>query len=733
MSLAGGFDPLSQMRSMLGARPWDSIVDFATHPSFCGKRLYPRQLTLLKLIYLETENMTAYDLDVIEQWRLGFKSRVDTFGVQPDIWDRVEYLKSHGYHHFPHILSVMGRRASKGITGGILGAERLANMYALNNWQDYFGLDPGMTGELMVIATSQAQAAKRQFADIRRTVENCEYLKRAIVGNKYTEFYIQTPNDLLQIDEMKSQGVALDREYATIYATASSSVSTSQRGGSSFFNAYDEMAHMLMGTGSTKSGEEIYAAYQPSLDQFGIERMTYVASSPYTKIGMFFELYKQGSVTMDVYNEREGQMETRTVTEADLGVDVEEELDAISAEPEMLIAQMPSWALYEDWNKSTTIPMMPSGSRTFRKFKRPVQFSPQGDKPENKAMARMRQRNPEKFKVERGGQFASVIDAYLDEAMVDRMFEPLPWREPLREQDSGSFVYAYRAHGDPGRTNANFAFSIAHTEMAPCDACGYHGPLTQYTLGKANEHIKCPAIHDGGGGHIWPHVIIDKLKVWRPQDFPDGTIDYVQVSTEIDAYCKAWLSLKKLSFDQWNSAHFLSSLKRKYGNRMRIVQQTFTQAENDDRNEKFKSALNLGWVSSYRDTFFDEGQSLLETELKFLQEKNGKIIKQEFGPCTTKDLADCVQVVTVDLLHEALDRHAKLNEATAVYGSANPAALKSGRAFEQMAATGLMPEQQSARVMERAQQNRSRLQEMRDNSQRNRRVGGPMRTRGRTL
>ena len=70
------FDPISSFRAgMRKGPPWQSIVDFATHPSFCGLRLYPRQMTLLKLIYLETEQMTQYDFDVIEGWRTGFKNR----------------------------------------------------------------------------------------------------------------------------------------------------------------------------------------------------------------------------------------------------------------------------------------------------------------------------------------------------------------------------------------------------------------------------------------------------------------------------------------------------------------------------------------------------------------------------------------------------------------------------------------------------------------------------------
>jgi hypothetical protein len=50
------------------------------------------------------------------------------------------------------------------------------------------------------------------------------------------------------------------------------------------------------------------------------------------------------------------------------------------------------------------------------------------------------------------------------------------------------------------------------------------------------------------------------------------------------------------------------------------------------------------------------GKSLLELECKFLSEKHGKVVKQEAGPVTTKDLFDCVATVTVRLLKDSLDR-----------------------------------------------------------------------------
>jgi hypothetical protein len=643
---------------MRGGPPWDSIVDFATHQSFCGKRLYPRQMTLLKLIYLETETMTEYDRDVIGGWAEGFKDYNHPAGVQPDIWDRVNYLKANGFTHFPHVQMVMGRRASKGILGGILGAERIAYLYSLGDWQQHFNQVPGQVAEVAVVATSLGQAVTRQFRDIRNTVLNCNYLKQHVVADKQTEFYVRTPGDEETIAENKLAGISTEREIATIYCKASSAVSSSGRGGTGMFNAYDEMAHMIAGTGSTKTGEEIYDAFQPSLDQFGPAALTYVASSPFSKIGKFYDLYQQGRVTMDEYNRREGKLKTSTFIEEAAAQDIDVDPDEISAavaEPTFLIVQLPSWEPYRDWERSRDILIRPGRTRHFPRWNSPVQFEPKEDgSPDEKVQFRRKQRNPDKFKVERGAQFATVQDAYLNEIMVDRMFAAPEWRTPLTQQHQGKLSIAYRAHADPSRTNANFGFCIAHVENAPPD-----------------EH-----------GIVWPHVIIDVLKVWKPEHFPHHTIDYVQVGEELDEYLTRFPSMVKMSYDQFNSAGFISHQKRAFPN-IRVLEKTFTVKENQDRFEKFKSALNLGWVHSYKDDFAEDSQSLLELELKFLQEKNGRIDRQQIGPVQTKDLADAVMVVTVELLHESLDRWWKAINRTSV-GSTSVDGLRNGREQERL-------------------------------------------------
>lgn len=644
--LTEGFDPFSQMKQALVTEaPWETITDFATHKSFAGLNLYPRQKTLLKLIFLETENLTNYDVDVISRWAEGFKDPTSPEGVQPDIWERVDYLKRNGYRRFPHIQFVMGRRASKGVIGGVLGAEQLAYFYSLDDWQDHYGLPAGKEGYLNCLATTQTQAKRFQFADIRSTVEGCAYLQPAISTSREEGLTLRTPSDLRLISQMNQDGIPIEREIASLRVIPMSSNSASGRGATAFGNIYDEMAHMISGTGSVKTSEEIYEAYQPSLDQFGRDSLTMVPSSPWTQIGKFYELYKSGCVTLDEYN-RKHDLQLPILNDEERDLNAEDGLKEVVSDPEMLVVQLPSWALYQDWEHSPDL----GGPE----FKRAIQYSPKGDEPENLRMARLKARNPEKFKVEREAQFATVIDSYLNPAKVDEMFQPFWGGRTLESQIKGRMDRTYRIHIDPATTNANFSLAIGHLEDSP----------------EPDEH-----------GEYWPHVIIDYLHVWKAKDFPDHTIDYTKVYKDLVDVLKRFPTTAKFTSDAWNSAAFLAMLRQEFGNRIKFEEASFSDKGNRERAEYFKSAINLGWIHAFHDDLYEgtEG-SLLELELKFLSEKGNKVVKQEFGPVQTKDLADSVMEVTVDLLRDHLDNWEKaLFGISPAYGSTDVRAVRNGR------------------------------------------------------
>jgi hypothetical protein len=599
-------------QSLTKKTPWDSVIDFATHPSFCNQLLYPKQQTLLRLIFLETEQMTQYDIDVINQWRMGFIRGRDVFGVQPDIWDRIAYLKARGYRRFPRIQAVLGRRASKGFIGAILGAELIGYLVSLDNPQHHFNIREGKDCFLNVGATSQTQAQRHQYADIRDVVEGCQWLKPWIAETKDHQMRIRTPADLRRIAEMKATGVPIEHTIASLWVVALSASSVAGRGATSYANFFDEFAFHIQGTDSTKSSENIYEDWQPSLGQFKQEALTYVPSSPFTKTGKFFEIYQTGRVLMESYKDDAGLSDEAKAELSALHIKRDMDKVELIADPGQLVFQGASWVLYEDFDRGPELVG--------------VHFpgAPENDLTDEEQMRR-KLHNPDKFKVEREGQFAEVLGQYLDPDKVNAMFDPVEWHDPpqLGPADFGRFDRVYRIHVDPSKSGANFALAIAHTELAPPDAFGER----------------------------WPHVILDRLHVWKASDFPVNEetgkreVDYTRIEREIDQILYTFPSTSKFSSDQWNSVGFLQRLRKKYAPGIRVIEETATEKSNYERAEKFKSALTLGWVHAFRDGLAtpDQGSdSLLEVECKFLSEKNGKVYKQEFGPVTTKDLYDAV-------------------------------------------------------------------------------------------
>lgn len=70
-----------------------------------------------------------------------------------------------------------------------------------------------------------------------------------------------------------------------------------------------------------------------------------------------------------------------------------------------------------------------------------------------------------------------------------------------------------------------------------------------------------------------------------------------------------------------------------------------TADHNWERAENFKVGLNQNWIHAPE-------YDLAELELRYLQLKNGKVVKQETGPVQTKDIADCLMEVAWTILGE---------------------------------------------------------------------------------
>jgi hypothetical protein len=276
-----------------------------------------------------------------------------------------------------------------------------------------------------------------------------------------------------------------------------------------------------------------------------------------------------------------------------------------AAHRDVLVAQLPSWALYEGWDQATLLPMWPGGP-CFAAKTQPIIS-------EEKARALI-ELDPETGRVEYLAQFASGVHAYLPNSIVDRIFSPWNGRQ-LEIAAAGTMAHAYVAHGDASKVGDNYAFAIAHLET-----------------------------HDDV-----PHVVFDVLTHWDPADFPGHIIDYAHIENEIFGYLQRF-AVRDLTFDQYGSAQTIQNLQHRVSQHhgyapARIYERTATAPSNWKDAETFKRAALLDLVHA---PFYEQA----DQELRHLQVKNHRVAAPTTGPVKSDDLADVMFACVAKLIGE---------------------------------------------------------------------------------
>lgn len=283
--------------------------------------------------------------------------------------------------------------------------------------------------------------------------------------------------------------------------------------------------------------------------------------------------------------------------------------------PSLVVLQLPSWVPYEQWEQATSIPMWPDGP-TF-----PAHDGPVIDRAG--LLERYRELDPVAFDVEYGAQFAASVNAYLNPRILGRLVEPYRGQQVVVHH-AGINAHAYVAHGDPARVGDNFGFAIGHREV---DEDGI------------------------------PHVFIDDGFAWHPADFPDHTINYIAIESQIQQILIDY-PMSTLTFDQYASAGTIDHLRAfvaaphsRVRRRTDIFERTATAPFNWKAAEVFKMAAMLGLV--HIPTELAEALS----ELEYLQVTGQRVDHPTHGPVRHKDIADAVINVTYTLIgdgHDAL-------------------------------------------------------------------------------
>lgn len=608
--------PALATRGRLATGPTDAFGPATLHQLFMGievpdpitfcigtrwlnrPNLYPRQATLLKIIFLRDDLFTQFDLDVIEEWEAEYERTGDS-GIVPNIRWRITWLKAKGYKWFREVLLVMGRRGGKGHVTALAMAYVLWHYMAKGDPQGFYGVDRDKKLSALVFAGKRDQAKATVFADLANVIIGSNCFASFINKPHAESLTIYAPHDFVRMKRLRERGVFTDRDMATFEILPKESTTMAGRGPTSFMQAFDEQAHVVVTQAQRDGATEVYQAAKPSLDQFGRDAFVVAPSSPWQRIGQFYENY------------------ARAILEDDTGHPVN---------PDFLMIQLASWAIYEDWERAQQIAIFPAAftgdlgeyteleyQLTFQPLRGAIQVF-------DEQLEREEAANPETFAVERRAKFATALDAYLNEKKVLEIFAPWEDRLPqfgppaLKMESQGMLIISYKGHADPSKVNDKFGIAVAHAE-----------PDKEGRL----------------------HCVFDLIHHFDPADFPDHIIDYEVVDDWLWDHVINPFKPDEFTFDQYNSTSSIQKLQKKVRaarlpKQVQIFERTTTRPYDWTAKENSKAAINLGLVHA---PYYERA----ELELRFLQLINGRVDHPSAGPVQSKDIADammeCIHVL----------------------------------------------------------------------------------------
>ena len=400
------------------------IIEFVISKRFLNRPgLYPRQATLLKLIFLAVDLFTDFDMRVLAGWGAGQVGGLEhdrQYGLVSDILERIEINRAAGRSWFREVVAVIGRRGSKGYLGAISVAYVLWWYLGTRDPQAHFGIAYGKTLTLQVFAVNKDQARDVFWRDLRDVIVGAPCFAPYLAEVMADRILLWSPIQLTR--------PLLKRGSPAFEIVARGATESAGRGYASPVQVHDEMAHSIA-SGSARSAEEIYQATLPAQTQFGTEAFSWLASSPKFMTGQFYQSHLLG-----------------LVANADGG----------PAHPEVLTIQVPCWDLYLDWEQWETIPLYPGGPTSAPIFRAVISE-------DDDDVVRVRATNPEMHRVEYCSLWAEVLVAFLHREKVFPMFEPFDGRV-LEMQSTGSHRFEYVAHCDLSLVKDNTALVVAHCE-----------------------------------------------------------------------------------------------------------------------------------------------------------------------------------------------------------------------------------------------------------------------------
>jgi len=578
------------------------IIKFVCHPAYLNRPgLYPRQATILKAMFLQDELFTQYDYDVIGEWSEGFSMPEHpgsdgnmryqgTWGLQPDLLERIKINKAEGRKWFRENVVVIGRRGGKGYLGALAGAYVLWHFLSPEDPQAEWAIDRDKRLAAIVFAGKLSQARDEQWKDLTQVILGAPCFSKFISRPQGQKLTVYSQHDMIRQAERESRGIKSDVDMASFEIFPKESTLMAGRGPASFMLFFDEMAHVSTSSGASASAEDVYGSATPSLDQFGNYGFIFEGSSPWQMSGQFYQNWQ---------NSLEVEPKTK-----------------IPVYPEMFMVQLESWDPYKDWEIAHKIRMRRTNPMPFQQKKKAMQAY-------DANMQKLEQANPETFSVERRSRWAAAMNAYLNPKRIEQMFGEYEG-EKLQQQVRGRFTTLYVAHGDPSNVGDNFGLAIAHA-LPEADENGFH-------------HVIFDRLH------FWrPGDFIEN----------EMQIDYIEIERYFKEEVLDTFVPTLLTFDQFGGPGLIQHLNqyarsKKWPRRIDIQEQTATRPLNWKMAEAFKAAMNMGLLHAP----WHEQAELELTFLQDVG--NNKVDHPSSGPVQSKDVADAMINVVYNLIGEQM-------------------------------------------------------------------------------
>lgn len=268
------------------------IVTFCEHPYYLDQPLHTVERFVLKVYYGlpldgKTKDLLIRSYPFDEEGKLFTEVEYAEYLIKQK---RTNLLKANDYEAALELILVCGRRSGKTFIASVVSSYEAYKLIVKGNPQKYYGLPQGEEIRITNIANAVDQALILAKATQNRILNSKWFIPYIDVDKTQNEIRLRTKKDLeLLKEEIRIHGKQIDR-HSSILISSLPCTARSARGGTVIVAILDEFAHFVDNNGN-RSGSTIYEALTPSIANFGLDGKILCLSSPYTKSGIFFDIY----------------------------------------------------------------------------------------------------------------------------------------------------------------------------------------------------------------------------------------------------------------------------------------------------------------------------------------------------------------------------------------------------------------------------------------------------------